>query len=334
MLNRATKLNIAQSAASIHQRFKQRDVASHSGKLDVFGIIESLEIPLLFKSLDGLLGAYLPEPTPGVLITTQRPLSIQRFTAAHELGHACLGHKPSLDDESILRRMANPSQQQGLRQEEEANFFATTFMLPVWLVNQHASRQGWEKRDLSDPFNLYQLSLRVGLSYVATCVALRQHNLISDETASDVISAAPRMLKKDLLRQIEPASYYGDVWNLSSHDNRTRLEPQLGDHFVLELLEQSGAGYQWDISEIEQSGATILQDERARADDESVGSPVERRITLCWEESFEGEVTLQQYRPWLGVSSAIDSLIFHIAVNAKIKDGLSIGSRRRLLEAA
>ncbi len=40
-----------------------------------------------------------------------------------------------------------------------------------------------------------------------------------------------------------------------------------------------------------------------------------------------GEVNAQQYRPWLGVSSAIDSLIFHIAVNAKIKDGLSIGSR-------
>jgi Zn-dependent peptidase ImmA (M78 family) len=52
------------------------------------------------------LGAYLSDPAPGVLITTQGPMSIQRFTAAHELGHFSMRHQPSLDDDSILRRVA------------------------------------------------------------------------------------------------------------------------------------------------------------------------------------------------------------------------------------
>ena len=69
----------------------------------------AIHLPLLLRPLKGLLGAYLPHPIPGVLVTTERPLSIQRFTAAHEVGHFRLEHLPSLDDESILRRMAMPN---------------------------------------------------------------------------------------------------------------------------------------------------------------------------------------------------------------------------------
>ncbi len=334
MLNRATKLNIAQVAARIHQQCEQRKVALESGRLNIFGVIEMLEIPLLFKPLDGLLGAFLPEPTPGVLITTQRSSSIQRFTAAHELGHASLGHKPSLDDEAILRRMAEPSQQRGLRQEEEANFFATTFMLPTWLVNQHAARQQWKKRHLSDPFNLYQLSLRVGLSYTATCVALRQHNLIADNEADNVLQVSPKGLKKEILGPVEPSNYYGDVWNLTLSDNDTVLEPQLHDHFVIELAENSGAGYRWDISELRVSGAVILDDNRVATENESVGSPVARRITLRWDEPLQKQITLHQVRPWEGKSSAIETLRFSVDVEEKVSEGLSVQTRRRLLEAA
>ena len=79
--------------------------SSRGGNVDVFGAIHAIDLPLLLRPLQGLLGAYLRDPAPGVLVTTQRPMSIQRFTAAHELGHFSLRHDPSLDDESILRRM-------------------------------------------------------------------------------------------------------------------------------------------------------------------------------------------------------------------------------------
>lgn len=334
MLSRASKLNIAQVAARIHQKCAQRDAAADLGRLDIYGVIEMLNIPLLFRPLDGLLGAFLPEPNPGILVTTQRPSSIQRFTAAHELGHASLGHKPSLDDDSILRRMAEPTEQRGVRQEEEANFFATTFMLPVWLANHHAAKQSWKKRDLADPFNLYQLSLRVGLSYSATCVALRQHNLISDSDASNALKVAPRGLKKEVLGPVEPANFYGDVWSLTLADNDAVVECQVRDHIVIELAENSGAGYRWDTSALGRCGATVLYDDRVATENEIVGSPVARRLTLRWDEPIFHQIVLNQFRPWEGESSTIESLRVSMEVNDQTGEGLFGDTRRRRLEAA
>ena len=56
---------------------------------------------------------------------------------------------------------------------EEADAFAVGFMLPKWLVVGHCARQGWRIADLLRPEVVYQLSLRLGASYEATCRALR-----------------------------------------------------------------------------------------------------------------------------------------------------------------
>ena len=94
------------AAARLHHALDLRAaITMRGGAVDVFGAIQALDLPLLMRPLKGLLGAYLSDPVPGVLVTTERPMAIQRFTAAHELGHYTLKHLPSLDDESILRRM-------------------------------------------------------------------------------------------------------------------------------------------------------------------------------------------------------------------------------------
>lgn len=68
------------AAARLHRRLPFREqIEARGGSVDIFGAIEALEIPLLLRPLDGLLGAYLSAPSPGILITTERPLSIQRF---------------------------------------------------------------------------------------------------------------------------------------------------------------------------------------------------------------------------------------------------------------
>src|SRR5580704_6703458 len=98
--------NGTMAAARLHVQSGTRTALQPmGGSIDVFGAAVNEQLPLLLRPLKGLLGAYLPEPIPGVLVTTQRPLSIQRFTAGHELGHFKMGHRPSFDDDSILRRM-------------------------------------------------------------------------------------------------------------------------------------------------------------------------------------------------------------------------------------
>jgi len=82
------------AAGRLHRQLGSQDwVKREGGNIDVFSAILLLDVPLLLRPLKGLLGAYLREPTPGVLVTTERSLSIQRFTAAHELGHCLLKHE-------------------------------------------------------------------------------------------------------------------------------------------------------------------------------------------------------------------------------------------------
>jgi hypothetical protein len=95
-------------ASRLHRQFDMRErIEQDGGRIDVFGTIVKGGVPLVFKPLDGLLGVFIDVPMPGVMVTTKRGLSVQRFTRAHELGHCRLGHHPSLNDESILRRQVN-----------------------------------------------------------------------------------------------------------------------------------------------------------------------------------------------------------------------------------
>jgi hypothetical protein len=153
------------AAARLHLQLGLKEtMEAFGGNIDVFGATVAIRLPLLLRPLKGLLGAYLPEPTPGVLVTTKRPLSIQRLTAAHELGHHFLEHLPSLDDKNMLRRMAMPNAP-GISgpnmQEVQADAFAIAFLMPRWLIHWHCQRQGWSAGDLAKPLNVYQLSLRL-----------------------------------------------------------------------------------------------------------------------------------------------------------------------------
>src|SRR5215470_4133178 len=94
--------NGSMAASRLHMQLgMQEKMQQHGGSVDVFSATLGLNLPLILRPLDGLLGAYIPEPISGMLVTTRRPLSIQRFTAAHELGHLRLGHLPSLDDGNL-----------------------------------------------------------------------------------------------------------------------------------------------------------------------------------------------------------------------------------------
>ena len=207
------------AGARLHQRLGfRKDIEARGGNVDVFRAIHTLDLPLLLRPLQGLLGAYLSGPAAGVLVTTQRPMSIQRFTAAHELGHFTMRHLPSLDDESLLRRMPMAAEPTSDFQEIEADAFAVEFMMPRWLIQLHAGRQGWSTDDFRKPNRVYQLALRIGASYEATCWTLVRHRLITPVLARELLQTQPRELKAALLAAYKPRDYRGDVWLLTEHD--------------------------------------------------------------------------------------------------------------------
>ena len=322
------------AAARLHRRLSLRnEVEARGGNVDVFGAIQDLDLPLLLRPLQGLLGAYLSEPAPGVLVTTQRPMSIQRFTAAHELGHFSLRHQPSLDDESILRRMPMAGEASTDFQEVEADAFAVEFMMPRWLIQWHAARHGWTVADFQRPNRVYQLALRIGASYEATCWTLVRHKLIAPPLARELLATQPRELKAALLEAYRPKDYRGDVWLLTERDARTRIDGSRNDLFVLRLKEHSGSGYLWDIDQLKASGFGIVRDELEAVDGEGIGGPVIRRVTAAPADACRGRMTLDERRPW-DPDPPLTSLKLDFDLTGPEEEGLSRAERRSLLEAA
>jgi Zn-dependent peptidase ImmA (M78 family) len=322
------------AAARVHAQLDFRsEIEVRGGNIDVFGTIDALDLPLLLRPLQGLLGAYIDRPSPGVLVTTQRPMAVQRFTAAHELGHFTMKHEPSLDDESILRRMQLTTGPAEDFQEVEADAFAVEFMMPRWLIQWHAARQGWTVNDFQKPNWVYQLALRLGASYEAMCWTLVRHRLISAKLARALQQTQPREVKAALLDDYRPKDYRGDVWRLTERDAGTRINGSKNDLFVLRLKEHSGGGYLWDIDQLKSSGFAVVHDSAEALDADGVGSPVIRRLTASPSEDRRGSLRIDERRPW-EPDPPRTCLELEYDLTGPEEEGLSRAERRRLLEAA
>lgn len=332
MARRDAILEGAQAAARTHSQLTIREsVQDSGGAVDVFGSILALDATLLFRPLDGLLGAYIPGPYPGVIISTQRPLSVQRFTGAHELGHVVLGHEVSLDGEEILQRAPSADRNE---LEIAADSFASAFLLPKWLLQLHAKRQGWNRASMSDPHLVYQLSLRIGASYEATCMALERHGII-DRALRQLLTAKPRReIKAELLQGFAVEDFRRDVWLITERDEGMTLEGTPDDLFVLQLKERGGAGYLWTTAGLVDAGFAILRDERHIPPlDKSIGGPVTRELTARVTAPNSGNFALELKRPWERSGPAIASL--HVNYDLFGKEiGMPRAIRRALVKAA
>ena len=326
------------AASRLHRALRTKaQINAHGGNVDIFGAINSLSVPLLLRPLDGLLGAYLNNPAPGILVTTERRMAVQRFTAAHELGHFRAGHDPSLDDEGILRRamaqQAPPTPSSGHLQEIEANSFAIEFLIPRWLIKWHADQQRWRAADFEKPQIVYQLSLRLGVSFMATCWTLSRYGWLTIAKARRLADLQPRTFKVALLGDYRPPDYRGDVWCLTERDAGLSIDGSRDDHFVLKLQEHSGGGYIWNIDQLKESGFAVMRDARDSLDDDSIGDHVVRSVTAHKDEPARGTVTIDERRPWLR-TSPLSTFVLDYDLSGPETQGLSRAERRAALEAA
>ena len=324
-----------QAAARVHRdlRIRQR-LEESGGRVDVFAIIAALEIPLLFKPLESLLGVFMPSPNPGILVTTKRQLSVQRFTGAHELGHYYLNHKPSLDREDILRRSPFSSSAAYEIQEMEADAFAVEFLLPRWLIHSQLKRHAWHAEDMSRPDIAYQLSLRVGASYDATCRALERYRIINQSTRTQLLRTKPHSIKETLLEGLDESAGWSDVWVLSEEDQGAVIEGSKTDLFIFKLREHSGAGYLWNFDQLDRSNFAIVEDSRIPLDSETYGGEVTRSITAQSVAPHSGELALAERRPWLSNAESLSSIRFKYELTGPETEGLSRAERKLFWGAA
>ncbi len=333
--NRGAILAGAKAAHALHRDLGVREHLERTagGRVDVFGAIGKLGATLMFRPLDKLLGAYVPAEEPGVLITTQRTLPVQRFTGAHELGHVYMRHEPSLDDEGILRRAPFDTRSRLQPQEQEADAFASMFLAPAWLLALIVQRQGWPAQALADPATVYQLSLRLGTSYSATAYVLERHKAISRQQRERLLSFEPKHIKRHLLEGYEPPDWRSDVWLLTDRDEGVLIEGGRHDLFVVRLRENSSAGYLWDFDALKVAGFALVADDQEVDDPSLVGGVLTRRVTARSSQRAHGEVTLQESRPWLP-HKPLHELHLHYDLRGPEEPGMWEPERTRVLQAA
>lgn len=218
-------------------------------RVDPFRIAQDSGVVVMLRPLEKLWGAFISEGLPGILVNSERPAGVIQMTCAHELGHFVLNHGTTTDEQLDYSNSA-------ARKELEADWFAYSLMAPRWAVAKIMKRKGWAVADLAHPFNLYQLSLRLGISYAATAWSLQRLKLCDRTFVEEVLRVQPAVIKRALLtgRLGNPQR---DVWLLDDADRDLILEPRVDDQMLVRLKDHSGAGYVWDTNEAASEGFTI-----------------------------------------------------------------------------
>lgn len=215
-------------------------------QVDVFGLIENLGLWLAFFPLDKLLGAYLPEGVGGILVTTERSTPIQRYTAAHELGHWRLdgGHDGALDSESdVLGRT-------GIEQETLAQVFAGALLMPPPLVHNILSRRN---TTTLGPLDVYSIAREAGVSYEASARQLHHLDRITRHELRELLKVQPLNVKQAIGAGRRPVDGDADVWPVDLAWHGQRLNVRTDDEIIISLPENRSTGYRWSIAGTDRS---------------------------------------------------------------------------------
>jgi predicted secreted protein len=210
-----------------------------SRPVDPFAAIESLGLQLVIADLDNLLGAVLPHGHGGVLVTSQRGAGVQRYTAAHEIGHWIL-HQNQLRLDSRDDILGAPTDEL----ERQAQLFAAYFLMPPPLMQAAADRHG-VTRSGADPARVYLISRDLHVSYEAAARRLSNMGLLGAAELAALLKVGrlPAMRRAFAGRRSSRGA--ADLWSADTALNEQHLPVREGDDVLVTLPENRTTGWQW-----------------------------------------------------------------------------------------
>jgi len=242
-------LAAARRAAEVLEEFeaKKRIEAGYT-RIDPEQIASASDVVVIFRKFDLLLGGFLVESgNPGIIVNWDRPRGLVHMTCAHELGHFSLGHESTSDTTVDVPKSA-------ALVERTANQFAYALLAPAWLVAQTMRNHRWGRASLRNPAVVYQMSLRLGMSYTAMAWSLVRLGHLTPAEASELGEVPPIAIKRALLGGAAPDDSRKDVWMLTEADRDRVLEPGLGDQLVFDLPNHASSGHLWSVNEAVSEG--------------------------------------------------------------------------------
>jgi hypothetical protein len=199
--------------------------------VDVFEALGRCGLMVQGDDMPSLFGIYLPA-TPGrrnggILLNSTMGETTLRHTAAHELGHAELGHERCLA--GGLDPFAGLPLSQWPDEEKQAEAFAAWFLMPIRAVKTVLTRLG---RDIPrEAADAYQLSLHLGTSYRGMIRHLQHLRMVKPAVATDWKRIQPARLWAQLAGHAEQPP--DRVWDLTSLTDGCELAIESGDRLIV-----------------------------------------------------------------------------------------------------
>ncbi len=260
--------------------------------VDVFAAIDRANLWLMFRPLEGMKGALCSAGSAtGVLVNSNHPFYLQRFTAAHELGHYRLGHPPTIDLDGEDDKADDPTCALS-GTELEAESFASHFLMPP-----RAVRRALGDTQPSSPLDAYQAALRLQVSYAAMVSRLLALKFISYAQAREWRTIPPKRIKQSLTHGITGPLGQHNAWLVQDGSNEACLNPAIGDEVHVFVKEQSAAGYAWRASVSFDAPAREIASDSHHSESQYGGS-AERHIAYQVVERGSGHLALSHSRGW------------------------------------
>ena len=332
----------AQIAAIRAAKKAARDLAIEDVSwVDAFDAVIRAGAFLVFQPLKSLFGVYLPQfpggGAPGVMINVNHPLNLQRYTAAHELGHLRMGHATSLDTaQEILGTAEARSFVRRSLTEIAAEVFAAHLLMPVSRVLPRMSALGLAQRDLRSPRNVYSLSLWFGVSYRAMVRQLIAIKQLQPSAAAALLSTQPKTIKQAVLGEGALDDWHADVWPLTTRESGEVVHARVGDELSITLPNHSAGGYLWEPGGADQEAFDVLAiddvvDGAAHHASEYVGSSPVRRARIRIKEPGQHGLSMAERRPWQPDSPAAAEFRMTVVGMVQPQTGAAEQLRRRLI---
>lgn len=332
MLAKSQIIHVATRAAEVirDSGAKRRIDLDGYTRIDPFRIAQSASVIVMLRPLEKLLGAFIrEEDQPGILVNSERPAGLIQMTCAHELGHFFLGHGTTTDDHLDYGKAAN-------KIEQEADWFAYSLVAPRWAVAKIMKRKSWGLADLANPIVLYQLALRLGISYQAAAWSLNRLDLLTRSNVKKALGVQPASIKRELLgKPIEHAQR--DVWLLDETDQDLILEPRVDDQLLVRLKNHTSAGYIWTTDEAASEGFAVeplmLRASTSKDQDAYIAGEVHYQdyIVSLAQYSLPSQLQLCERKAWNCSEPVLDSFSTQTRYE-NLANGLSPVAKEALLQ--
>jgi Zn-dependent peptidase ImmA (M78 family) len=221
-------------AAKAALEYRLRNGVALDAPCDIYELIVRQGVDLYFMDVKSLEGFYLSDGTAGrINLCAYRPAGLQRFTAAHELGHHVFGHGSTFDRElDYSDRFSSVAVEERL-----ADLFGRFLLMPRPAVYKGFKNIGANLHQLSQK-DVYRVASWLGVGYTTLLHQMRWSLQLLDQTQFDsLIAARPQSIKQELTPCVEK---YGrtELWPADKSWDGARIHAELGD-IVMGLTAES-----------------------------------------------------------------------------------------------